>query len=551
MASAVAELRAGLRTARASGSSERVADVQATLGATLVMDGRTRLGMAQLEAAARGASGRLLATVLMRRAYILSQLGRHPEALHDMRGALRGIRRAGDSVWEARALTNRGLIHLARGALGRAERDILRAEEMFQAAGQELEAVDALENRGQIAFWRGDIPRTLSLYDEAARRYARISPAPPELAVDRCVALMAAGLASDALEVVEQALTESAIQPRSRAELLLAAANAALAAKDPAKALIAARKARSLFRRQGREWWEMRADLVIVRARRDSGEHGRSLLQASTALGQRMHELRTDEAPQALLLAGRFAAEQGSESAHDMLNTAARYRRNPSALVRATGWLAQAVDREASGNSRGVFAACSRGLDALDEHRMTLGSSELRALATGHGEELANLALREAVLTGDARRILTWSERWRATALTQPPVRPPREARLASQLAALRAQRLHLDEVRAGSPGAHVMALEKSIRTMQHQLPGVAGPMHRFDVQQFTEELGDVVFVELLEVDGLLHAITVDKDRIRSHLVGDVSDCSDRGGRGTLRPASGGPRAAHNLERGG
>ena len=203
----------------------------------------------------------------------------------------------------------------------------------------------------------------------------------------------------------------------------------------------------------------------------------RSLLQACTAVGQRMHELRTEEAPHALLLAGRFAAEQGSESAHDLLNAAARYRRNPSALVRATGWLAQAVDREASGNSRGVFAACSRGLDALDEHRMTLGSSELRALATGHGEELANLALREAVLTGDARRLLTWSERWRATALTQPPVRPPREARLASQLAALRSQSLHLDEVRAGQPGRRRWRLwRKSIRSQQHQLPGVAGP---------------------------------------------------------------------------
>ena len=371
-----------------------------------------------------------------------------------MRRALRGIRRAGDSVWEARALASRGVIHLARGALANAENDIARAEELFQAAGQELEAVDSLRHRGLIAFCRGDIPRTLSLYDEAARRYAPISPAPPELAFDRCAALMAAGLPSDALEVVEQVLAESAIQPRSRAELLLAAGNAALAADDPAKALIAARKARLLFRRQGREWWEMRADLVIVRARRDSGEHGSSLLKACIAVGERMHELRTEDAPHALLLAGRFAAEQGSESAHGLLSAAARYKRNPSALIRATGWLAQAVDREASGDPHGVFAACSRGLDALDEHRMSLGSSELRALATGHGEELANLALREAVLTGDARRLLTWSERWRATALTQPPVRPPREARLASQLATLRSQSLHLDGVRAGNPAA-------------------------------------------------------------------------------------------------
>ena len=423
---------------------------------------------------------------------------------------------------------NRGLIHLTRGALARAEHDILRAEALFQGAGQELEAVDALGNRGLIAFYRGDIPRTLSLYDEAARRYAPISPAPPGLAIDRCATLMAAGLPSDALELVEQVLTEPAIQPQSRAELLLAAANAALAAKDPAKALVAARKARRLFRRQDREWWEARSEFVIVRARRDSGERGGSLLGACIAVGNRMQELRTEDAPHALLLAGRFAAEQGSELAHDLLRAAARYKRSPSALIRATGWLAQAVDREASGDSHGVFAACSRGLDALDEHRMTLGSSELRALATGHGEELANLALREAVSTGDARRLLTWSERWRGTALTQPPVRPPREARLASQLAALRRESLHLDEVRAGdSPAAQVAALEKSIRSMQHKLPGVAGHTPRFDIPEFMEQLRDVTFVELLEVDGLLHAITVNGDQIRSHVVGDVSDALD------------------------
>jgi tetratricopeptide (TPR) repeat protein len=522
MPEAVSELRAGLRAAKASGSPERVADVQATLGATLVMDGRTRPGIAQLDAAAQAASGLLLGTVLMRRAFIFSQLGRHSEALSDMRRALKGIRRAGDSVWEARALTSRGLIHLARGALSRAEHDILRAEALFQAAGQELEAVDNLEHRGLIAFCRGDLPRTLSLYDEAARRYAPISSPPPELVIDRCAALLAAGLANDALEVVEQALTQSAIQPRSRAELLLAAANAALSAKDPAKALETGREARRLFRRQGREWWAARADLAIVRARRDAGERGRSLLVASAALGQRMQELRADDAPHALLLAGRFAAEQGAESAHALLTAAARYQRNPSALVRAVGWLAQAVDREASGDSRGVFAACSRGLDALDEHRTTLGSSELRALATGHGEELANLALRSAVASGDARRLLTWSERWRGTALTQPPVRPPRDARLATQLGNIRSQSRELGEVR--SRGADNAALEQLIRSQRHRLSGVPERPHRLDVHHFVEELDGEVFVELLMVDAFLYAVTVSGSRVRSHRVGKVSD---------------------------
>ena len=151
--------------------------------------------MAQLDAAAQAASGRLLATVLMRRAYILSQLGRHPEALCGHATGTQGHSKGGGfSVGGPSPHEPRSSSTSPAAPLAKAEHDILRAEELFQAAGQELEAVDALGNRGLIAFCRGDIPRTLSLYDEAARRYAPISPAPPGLAFDRCAALMAAGL---------------------------------------------------------------------------------------------------------------------------------------------------------------------------------------------------------------------------------------------------------------------------------------------------------------------------------------------------------------------
>src|SRR5262249_16693328 len=61
----------------------------------------------------------------------------------------------------------------------------------------------------------------------------------------------------------------------------------------------------------------------------------------------------------------------------------------------------------------------------LDEHRWSLGASELRAQATAHGAELAALAQRHAARTRQPRRLLTWSERWRATALAVPAARPP------------------------------------------------------------------------------------------------------------------------------
>ena len=80
MAPALAELRHALRLARAAGVVERVADVNATLGATLVMGGRTAQGLSHLDLARQGARGHALATVLTRRAYVLNMLGRDAEA---------------------------------------------------------------------------------------------------------------------------------------------------------------------------------------------------------------------------------------------------------------------------------------------------------------------------------------------------------------------------------------------------------------------------------------------------------------------------------------
>ncbi len=495
MTEAISHLTEGLRAARHCKLIDRIADIQATLGVALVMNGSTRAGLDRLDDAAAAASGETLAKVLMRRSYSLSQLGRHDAALADMSRALKGIRTTGDPVWEGRALTNRGFIHLARGSLTRAESDFIRAGALLEAANQELEAVDAVEHQGLVAFTRGDLPRALALYDQAAHRYAPIAAAPPELAIDRCSVLLAAGLADDALSVIEEALAEPAIQPRSRAELLLAAANASLAARDPAKALTAARESRRLFRRQDREWWAARAELAAIRARRDTGEGGAALLHASTVVAHQLQELRAEDAPHALLLAGRLAVARADPAAHDLLMAAARYQRNPSALVRATGWLATALDREAVGNLRGVYAACARGLEALDEHRMSLGSSELRALATQHGEELSQLATRSAVRSGEARRILKWSERWRATALTQPPVRP-RVARHTGP--------------------------EHEVRSQRHQLSGVVGASTHFDVRGFVDSLGSHTFVELLEVDGILHAVVAHSGRVRTTRVGPI-----------------------------
>ena len=58
-------------------------------------------------------------------------------------------------MWEARALSNRSEIHVARGSLARAERDARSAESLFRAVGQELEATYALHNCGIVTYCQG------------------------------------------------------------------------------------------------------------------------------------------------------------------------------------------------------------------------------------------------------------------------------------------------------------------------------------------------------------------------------------------------------------
>ena len=54
---------------------------------------------------------------------MLYALGRYPAALEDARYAVIVLRRAGDLLWTARALQNRGVIYLALGSTSRADAD--------------------------------------------------------------------------------------------------------------------------------------------------------------------------------------------------------------------------------------------------------------------------------------------------------------------------------------------------------------------------------------------------------------------------------------------
>jgi hypothetical protein len=165
----------------------------------------------------------------------------------------------------------------------------------------------------------------------------------------------------------------------------------------------------------------------------------------------------------------------------------------------------------------------------LDEHRLTLGASELRARATDHGAELADLALRTCLTRAPARQLLLWSERWRATVCAVPAVRPPQDNAVRHDLAALRATTSRLDAARmSGAPvGALAAAahrLERRIRDRTRHQPGGLADVHNAASRGIAgatlDEVGTGSLAAIVPIDGDLHVLLCGAGRIRRVVAG-------------------------------
>ena len=550
------ELRHALRLARSAGDPQRQADVQASLGVTMALAGQIGPGLAHLDQAARAARGVLAGRVLMRRASILVLAGLRDEALADLNQVVAILHRDGDYLWEARSRSHRGLILLETGRTRQADADFAVAEQYYRQAGQDWEYATARHNRGLVAAASGRVPEALAYLAEADQSYRRLGTPMLDVAIDRCAILLTAGLAADAWAETAAAARcpDQAVRGTTKfAELLHSCAVAALAAGDPAAARDQAEQAAALFRRQRRAHWSARTRLVLAQARYASGERGAELGRLASSAARQLGRLDADEATAAHLLTGLLAARQPGQRARAerYLAAAARPRRSGPALSRSRAWLARALLCRLRGQHPQMLAACRRGLAILAAQQQLLGATELRVAVTAHGRELAALGQRAALARGDGRQLVAWSERWRATAQATRPVRLPRDGELGRELAALRevSRRLDLDLVAGPAQAAlrrERARLEASVRGCVLRTPGPlgadasasAGPdtgaragramaaaVRRPDL--LAALAGDgTVLAELVEVDGVLHAVTVGRGGVRLHTVGPAAQAA-------------------------
>jgi len=476
---AVEHLRSAVDAGRRARSTRRTAQARMALAFALLNQGHSTAALRQAGIASRAGDGD--AQMALQHATILERLGRMDEALGGYRRGLAAARRAGDGQTEAKLLGNRSVLHAYRGALHAAQADLRDALAIARALDQPLLAATMLQNLGWVATRRGDLPAALQSFDAAEPVVAQAGARHGVLELDRCHVLLAAGLGHEARASAQRAVArlEENAMATELAEARLALAEALLADGDPDAALDSAEQAAAQFERQRRPGWAALAAHVALHAAFARGERSPALHARARAIGAALAAAGWPAAAlDAQVLAARVALALGhDEAAAHALQDVALARRGGPVALRVGAWHAEALRRLAQDRRGAALRALRAGLAVLDQHRLSLGATELRAGAAVHGSALAALGLRLALTSGRAQGVLEWAERGRAGALWQRPARPPDDAALAADLAELRTVLAAVDEAgkASGDTGRHLRRqaeLEAAIRRRARHAAG-------------------------------------------------------------------------------
>ena len=165
---ALARLTTAADAADDGGLGRGAASARRSLAAALTLAGRSDDALGQLDRARLVFRGGIeAAAVDAQRAWILERLGRVDEALVLMNRALGAFMRAGDAVAEANVRNNRGVLLGFRHDHRRAERDLLRALDVYDHSGLARLAAQTRANLGWLAARRGDVVEALRWYQAA------------------------------------------------------------------------------------------------------------------------------------------------------------------------------------------------------------------------------------------------------------------------------------------------------------------------------------------------------------------------------------------------
>ncbi len=464
------------------------------------------------------------------RAVLLRRSGREDLALREYAEAFRASHHPDQPELRARLLLNRAALHLAEVRLpeARADLDACRA-----LTTNDLIAVKAEHNLGQLDHLAGRLPEALRRYAEAETYYLRHTPGMvAQLRLDRARVLLDAGLYAEADAELARCLPLFRAQgaEQDRAEAVFGRAVAGLLAGDPRAGRRFARAAARLFRRRDNPRWTARSELLEVRAELDLGGAGPAgLPERAAELAGRLRALGlAEDGRVADLLAGRAELRVGDVDGAEARLRPAVARPGDRMDTRLLSHLAAAELAMARGRPRAASRRLVAGLADLTVARGLLGTLDLQIGTSALGRQLAASGLSAAVDRGHPADIFRWGELTRAQALLahRPVPRPSPE--VAAQVSDLRAVELAFRQAEfAGGPSPALRARRAELRrAVSEQARFTAGTGTAEDPVGMTglrERLGSAAAVVYLQHRRELLALVVTSRRARVLALGPVA----------------------------
>jgi CHAT domain len=531
---AIRTIRRAVRSGDRHGLARRTALARRRLALDLAGRGAITEALRELELAYAALDKHERARSEVFRIGVLWYAGTATEPLTGTDAALATLRERGDAFWEAQLLRNRGGLLAERGETVAAERDLIRARQLFAGIGATAAAFAAEIELARTPLIRGEVPECLARLDAIDLR--DVSPRiAAELSLLRAQATAIAHLRSESLQALSEAQVSWQRAGREDHEGRLEAIRLTLLAGDATGARRLALQTQRSFSAQQRDVYAARAAVLGLGASIAAGAVGRAALRSGRGAAKTLADAGWHaEARRAQLMVARAAIELGSPGVaqRDLARCSVLLRRGPLA-DRIEAWHVEALLRLDRGDRVGAQRALRTGLGLLEGYRETLGASDLRATASEIGVELAQLGLRIALAGAGTGAMLAWADRLRASALRLPPVTPPDSPELRDRVAELRRISGEIWRAERGkrttrSLLARQAELETSVRRLSRHAGGGPTAGHAgVRRRELSGPLGSAALVELIELDGELTALTLVDARLTHHALGPVGPVTE------------------------
>ncbi len=347
-----------------------------------------------------------------------------------------------------KTLWSRGTAHTKLGLVGAARQDLTRAAALATEYGLLTRAADASHALGRLELRIGDVPAALRRYANSERAYREHDlDVPPLLGLNRAQALMAAGLADEAgnqLDNVLPVIRADESVTRILADVELYRAVAAFMTGDLDLARGMASSARRRMRQWGCETCVANATLIALRVDTvvalRSGRNLRALARRVEEFAAELPEPRlAEQAALARMLAVRLETRRGDvESAQRVLDGVPRPGKLAPIDHRMLRRLCRAELAVARGDRTAALTEIRAGLTDLDHVRDRMGGLELLSGTALHGRELTELAMHLVLDGGNARTLFAWLERTRAQTFRYEPLTRIDNPELVERIAEIR-----------------------------------------------------------------------------------------------------------------